>query len=147
MSEKEIITSFEMEKTRKELTEGRPWYVELMKRLQEMIKIDKARYNIIKRMTDGEWHDLTSLWRSAKKARPIGIVGVGIALNSIQEQLGISIFENDCGVEGTPGEVDSNWKIKDVYMGIVRAAITSLEDSMKATNESFINRALPAPAS
>nr|MDO8113420.1 hypothetical protein [Candidatus Sigynarchaeota archaeon] len=94
------------------------------------LQSDKARYYILKIMVDGEWHNLTSLLRVAKKYRPIGLVGVGMALNSLQASIGCDIFENETEHESSAADiVDSSWKIKDDYMGILRAVVSSMDGS------------------
>ena len=114
---------------------GRPWTVKLLEQVQSFLLADKARFSIVKHMVDGNWHDLTSLWRVAKRHRPIGIVGVGMALNTLQEGTGLPLFDVGCprgmtgnDVTGASGDpVDSSWKIKDEYMGIMRAVVSTLD--------------------
>nr|MDO8117840.1 hypothetical protein [Candidatus Sigynarchaeota archaeon] len=52
----------------------RPWTVQMLENTQRFLQADKARFSIFEAMVDGNWHDLTSLWRMAKKHRPIGLV-------------------------------------------------------------------------
>ena len=117
-------------------TLGRPWMMKMFETIQGYVQSDKARFHILKAMTDGEWHNLTSLLRVAKKDRPIGMVGVGMALNGLQANIGQSIFENSTGHENVGSDlVDSSWKIKDEYMGLFRAAITSMDSGTSAMDQ------------
>ena len=109
-----------------EYASERPWTVRLLEQVQAYLMVDRARFSILKKMVDGNWHDLTSLWRVAKKKRPIGIVGVGMTLSNMQESLGYPIFEKNTSQEVTPGQIESAWRIKEEYMGIMRAVISTM---------------------
>jgi hypothetical protein len=112
---------------------GKPWTVKLLEQIKVTLQGDKARYQLLKVMVDGEWHDLTSLWRIAKKQRTIGLVGVGMALNALQSSIGHVVFdigETQSNLDGDP--IDSAWRVKDEYMGIFRAALTSMEGTVFA---------------
>ena len=122
----------------------RPWLVKLLEKTQDALMEDKARLPIIQKMVDGEWHNLTSLCRVAKKKRPIGIVGVGMALNALQDSIGVEIFEN-----GSPDkleedvQVESHWRIKGEYVGFMRVALSTLElRSTHVNNRNDLNRVL-----
>ncbi|MHA1681901.1 MAG: hypothetical protein ACTSUE_13260, partial [Promethearchaeota archaeon] len=121
-----------------------PWTVRLLERIQEFMLADKARFSIIKKMSGGEWCNLTSLWRVAKKERPIGIVGVGMILNNLQEDVGLPIFETGGPLDGRPGQVDSVWRVRDDFMGIIRAVVSSFNPSLISAQstclESTLNR-------
>lgn len=127
----------------------RPWTVKVLERVQASLQADKARFSIVKTMIDGNWHDLTSLWRVAKKQRPIGLVGVGMALNAVQESTGLAMFDvcgaEESAIDGVSGEtdpVDSSWKIKDDYMGIIRAVVSTLDGAGMAGNAGGLGSAL-----
>ncbi|MHA1793528.1 MAG: hypothetical protein ACTSVI_12830 [Promethearchaeota archaeon] len=107
----------------------RPLVVRIMERIQELMIMDQARIAILRKMGDGAWHDLTSLWRVAKKSRPIGLVGVGMALNKLQEGLGFQLFDVNGQDSGAVESIDSCWKVKDEYMGIIRAVLGMLDHS------------------
>nr|MDO8084457.1 hypothetical protein [Candidatus Sigynarchaeum springense] len=110
---------------------GRPWTVKMLDQLKGALQTDKARFPLLKAMVDGDWHDLNSLWRIAKRQRPIGLVGVGMALNALQASVGHVIFETGAtraNLDGDP--VDSAWRVKDEYMGILRAAVTEMDGSI-----------------
>jgi len=116
---------------------GRSWMMKMFETIQGYLQSDKARFYILKTMVDGEWHNLTSLLRVAKKHRPIGMVGVGMALNALQANVGRDIFENSTGLETQGSDlVDSSWKIKDEFMGIFRAVITSMDGGTSAVDQS-----------
>lgn len=117
-------------------TLGHSWMMKIFETVQGYLQSDKARFYILKTMVDGEWHNLTSLLRIAKKHRPIGMVGVGMALNALQANIGLEIFENSTGHENQGSDlVDSSWKIKDEYMGIFRAVITSMDGGFSAVDQ------------
>jgi hypothetical protein len=117
-------------------TLGHPWMMKVFETVQGYLQSDKARFHILKTMVDGEWHNLTSLLRIAKKDRPIGMVGVGMALNALQANIGMEIFENNASHETQGSDlVDSSWKIKDEYMGIFRAVITSMDGGVSTLDQ------------
>ncbi len=110
---------------------GRPWTVKVFDQIKGAIQTDKARYQLLKVLVDGDWHDLTSLWRIAKRQRPIGLVGVGMALNALQTSVGQTIFETGATQSNLDGDpIDSAWRVKDEYMGILRAAVTEMDGSI-----------------
>ncbi|MBN2154232.1 MAG: hypothetical protein JW839_22445 [Candidatus Lokiarchaeota archaeon] len=107
---------------------GRPWTVQAFEQIKGAIQTDRARFNLLKVLVDGGWHDLTSLWRVAKRQRPIGLVGVGMALNALQASVGRPIFETgatQANLDGDP--IDSAWRVRDEYMGILRAVVTEMD--------------------
>jgi hypothetical protein len=112
---------------------SRPFTVRMLESMQSFLDADRARLSIVKLLTDGEWHDLTSLVRVARKYRPIGQVGVGMAMNQIQSFVGFKIFETD----GQPvpetitsaTQLDSAWRIRDEFMGIIRAVVSTMDSS------------------
>ena len=120
----------------------RPWTVKLLEQTQSFLVKDKARFSILKKMVDGNWHDLTSLWRVAKKTRSIGIVGVGMVLNAMQEDLGIQVFENGGSPTEDINQFDASWKIKEEFIGIMRATISSMGPSDPETNSQQLNKSL-----
>ncbi|MBD3187736.1 hypothetical protein GF325_12950 [Candidatus Bathyarchaeota archaeon] len=103
--------------------DDRPWTVKLMERVQKFVLSDEAKLTILKKMADGEWHDLTSLWRVAKKNRPIGLVGVGMILKKLEESAGVPLFEMGGSDIHDLGQVESSWKIRDEFIGILRAGV------------------------
>ncbi len=110
---------------------GKPWTVKAFEQIKLAIQTDKARYQLLKTMVDGDWHDLTALWRIAKRQRPIGLVGVGMALNALQTSIGQTIFETGATQSNMDGDpIDSAWRVKDEYMGILRAAVTEMDGSI-----------------
>ena len=110
---------------------ARTFTVRMLESMQAFLDADKARLSIIKILTDGEWHDLTSLVRVAKKYRPIGLVGVGMALNQIQNFVGFKIFENDSQpvpeTITSAAKLDSSWRIRDEFMGVIRAVVSTMD--------------------
>lgn len=120
----------------------RPWTVKLLERTQRFLLQDKARHSILKKMVDGNWHDLTSLWRVAKKTRPIGIVGVGMVLNALQEDIGMQVFENGGPPSQDVNQFDASWKVKDEFIGIMRAAISSLATGNAGGQSKQLNKSL-----
>lgn len=123
---------------------GTPWTLKVFQQVKFALQTDKARLQLLKVMVDGNWHDLTALWRIAKRQRPIGLVGVGMALNALQTSIGQSIFEigaTQSNMDGDP--IDSAWRVKDEYMGILRAAITALDGpNAREENQNQLNNAL-----
>jgi hypothetical protein len=123
---------------------GTPWTVKMFEQVKCALQTDKARYQLLKVMVDGDWHDLTALWRIAKRQRPIGLVGVGMALNALQASIGQTIFETGATQSNMDGDpIDSAWRVKDEYMGILRAAVTALDNSStQLENRNQLNNAL-----
>jgi hypothetical protein len=123
---------------------GKPWTVTVFEQIKFALQTDKARYQLLKVMVDGDWHDLTALWRIAKRQRPIGLVGVGMALNALQTSIGQTIFETGATQSNMDGDpIDSAWRVKDEYMGILRAAVTSLDGTVsQEENHNQLNNAL-----
>ena len=123
---------------------GKPWTVKVFEQIKLALQTDKARYQLLKVMVDGGWHDLTALWRIAKRQRPIGLVGVGMALNAMQASIGQVIFETGATQSNMDGDpIDSAWRVKDEYMGILRAAVTALDGSFpQEEHRSQLNNAL-----
>ncbi len=97
-------------------------------------------------MIDGNWHNLTSLWRTAKKHRPIGLVGVGMTLNQLQESLGRAVFDVETNPVDDPAaqaDIESAWKIKDEYIGIMRAVLSSMDGGQTIASQAIsLNSAL-----
>ncbi|MEX2681123.1 MAG: hypothetical protein Q6373_005955 [Candidatus Sigynarchaeota archaeon] len=123
---------------------GRPWAVKVFDQIKLALQTDKARYHLLKALVDGDWHDLTSLWRIAKRQRPIGLVGVGMALNALQASVGQVIFETGATKSNLDGDpVDSAWRVKDEYMGILRAVVTEMDGSIsQEEHHSLLNNTL-----
>ena len=123
---------------------GKPWTVKVFEQIKLALQTDKARYQLLKVLVDGDWHDLTALWRVAKRQRPIGLVGVGMALNAMQASIGQAIFETGATQSNMDGDpIDSAWRVKDEYMGILRAAVTAMDGSFsQEEHRSQLNNAL-----
>ncbi len=96
------------------------------KKIREMLAKDDAKIAILEALSDGDWHSTVDLWRAARSVRKfIGIVGVGVALEQIQNIVGNEILQKKVGVE------TAEWRINPEFLENLRNLLEELREEKK----------------
>jgi len=97
-----------------------------IKKIREMLTKDDAKIAILEVLSDGDWHSTVDLWRVARNVRKfIGIVGVGVALEQIQNVVGNEILQKKVGVE------TAEWRINPEFLEKLKNLLEELREEKK----------------
>lgn len=99
---------------------------DITKKIRELLTKDDAKIAILEVLSDGDWHSTVDLWRAARSVRKfMGIVGVGVALEQIQNIIGSEILQKKIGIE------TAEWRINPEFLENLKNLLEELHEEKK----------------
>ena len=97
-----------------------------IKKIKELLVKDDAKIAMLEVLSDGDWHSTVDLWRAARNVRKfMGIVGVGVALQQIQDIVGNELLQKKTGVE------TAEWRINPQFLDDLKSLLDELREEKK----------------
>lgn len=99
---------------------------ETVKKIRELLAKDDAKIAMLEVLSDGDWHSTIDLWRAARNVRKLmGIVGVGVALQQIQEIAGNEFLQKKTGIE------TAEWRINPQFLDELKSLLNEVREEKK----------------
>jgi len=99
---------------------------EAIKKIRELLVKDDAKIAMLEVLSDGNWHSTVDLWRAARNVRKfMGIVGVGVALQQIQDIAGNELLQKKTGVE------TAEWRINPQFLDEFKSLLNEIREEKK----------------
>ncbi len=99
---------------------------EAIKKIRELLVKDDAKIAMLEVLSDGDWHSTVALWRAARNVRKfMGIVGVGVALQQIQDIAGNELLQKKTGVE------TAEWRINPQFLDEFKSLLNEIREEKK----------------
>ncbi len=99
---------------------------EAIKKIRELLVKDDAKIAMLEVLSDGDWHSTVDLWRAARNVRKfMGIVGVGVALQQIQDIAGNELLQKKTGVE------TAEWRINPQFLDEFKSLLNEIREEKK----------------
>jgi len=97
-----------------------------VKKIRELLMKDDAKIAMLEVLSDGDWHSTVDLWRAARNVRKfMGIVGVGVALQQIQNIAGNELLQKKTGME------TAEWRINPQFLEDLKGLLDELKEEKK----------------